>query len=184
MRLAVPLLCLLILSGCANDSPVTREEDFSPHKLRIHPIFTQVKDFDGDKTPDGIDVVVELLDNYDEPTRGKGTMLFELWTYRKHQADNLGDRVCEPWRATLLNRAEQDEHWSKALRAYSIPLKVPKIDATREYVLTASFETAGGADKPGGIRLYDRLLIEPPSDKKAPDRAVKKATGAKKGGNI
>jgi hypothetical protein len=182
--LAVPLFLLFAATGCANEPQVTREEDFSPHKLRIHPIFTQVKDFEGDKAPDGIEVVVELLDNYGEPTRGRGTLLFELWSYRKQNANMLGSRTCEPWRATLLNRAEQDERWSKALRAYSFTLKVPKIDQSKEYVLTASFETAGGADKPGGIRLYDRLVIEPPPDKKAPDKGVKKANSGKKGGSV
>lgn len=184
MRLAVSLLLLLSLVGCASDPQPTREEDFSPHKLRIHPIFTQVKDFNGDKTPDGVEVVIELLDNYGEPTRGRGTMLFELWTYRKHQSDQVGERVCDPWRATLLTHQEQDERWSKALRAYSFTLQVPKLDATREYVLSASFETAGGADKPGGVRLYDKLVIEPSPDKKKPDHGVKKANGAKKGGSV
>ena len=177
------LSLILLFTGCTTEPRVTREEDFSPHKLRIHPIFTQVKDWTGDNHPDGIEVVVELLDAYGEPTRGRGTMLFELWSYHKYEPDTLGKRLADPWRGTLLTREEQDERWSKALRAYTFQLASPAINSGKEYVLSASFETADGAAKPGGIRLYDKLLIEPPPEKKEADRGVKKAGGSRRGGS-
>ena len=177
------VLCLLLLAaGCTAEPQVTRETDFSPHKLRLHPIFTQVKDWTGDNNPDGIEVVVELLDAYGEPTRGRGTMLFELWAYKKYQPDIMGSRVADPWRGTLLTREEQDERWSKALRAYTFQLAWPTISTGQTYVLTGSFESVGGADQPGGARLYDRLVIEPPAGKKAPEPGVKPAGGSKRGG--
>src|SRR5437773_1886060 len=81
-----------------------------------------------------------------------------------------------------VTREEQDERWSKALRAYTFQLQMPAINPTKEYVLVGSFETADGAAKPGGVRLYDRLLIEPPTEKKATESGVKKAGGGRKGG--
>lgn len=180
LTVVLPLLAVLA-GGCNADPKVTREEDFSPAKLRLHPTFTQIHDWTGDKKPDGVDVVVELLDSFGEPTRGRGTLLFELWSYRKYDPNVLGSRIVDPWKRTILTREEQDALWNKTLRAYTFQLPFDKANPTREYILTASFETAGGADKPNGIRLYDRLILEPAPGKKVDDKGVKSAGSSKRG---
>ena len=63
--------------------------------------------------------------------------------------------------------------WNPALRAYTFQLP-GKFRADRTYVLDVRFETIGGANKPGGGRLFDRLVIEPPADIKKPDKEVKR----------
>ncbi|HEX8914429.1 MAG TPA: hypothetical protein VF796_18925 [Humisphaera sp.] len=181
-RASLPLLFLALLTaaGCGTGQPAARPAEFGPAKLRIHPTFTAAKDWTGDGKPDGIEAVVEILDSYGEPTRGSGTLIFELWTFRKYDPDPLGNRVEEqPWRATLLTREEQAERWSPALRAYTFQLASAKVNPGKQYVLTASFETAGGADQPGGTRLFDRLILEPPAEKKLPGDAVKRANQGK-----
>lgn len=171
------LLFLTLVAGCTPTPQIARPEAFSPSKLRLHPTFTQVKDWTGDNKPDGVEVVVELLDSFGEPTRGSGTLLFELWSFRKYDPNPLGNRACEPWKGELLTREQQEAHWSQALRSYTFQLAMPLVNPTKEYVLTASFESIGGADMPAGARLYDRLVIEPPPEKRAADRNVKKSTG-------
>jgi hypothetical protein len=171
------VLLPLVLVGCASAPRITRPEEFGPSTLRVHPTFTQVKDWTGDKKPDGVEVVVELLDSFGEPTRGNGSLLFELWSFRKYDPDPLGTRVAGPWRGGLLTNEDQAGHWSPALRAYTFQLAWERINDTKEYVLTGTFETAGGADRPGGGRLFDRLILEPTPGKKLEDRGVGRARG-------
>ncbi|QOV91354.1 hypothetical protein [Humisphaera borealis] len=181
MRRLSAVLCLaslgLFAGGCSQSSGITRPEEFGPAKLRIHPSFTRVKDWTGDKKPDGVEAVVELLDSYNEPTRGNGTMLFELWGYKKYNPNMIGQRLGGPWKGTLLTREEQEAHWSPALRAYTFQLADDKISEGREFVLTASFETAGGPEQKGGGRLFDKLIIEPPPGKKIEEDGVGRAKG-------
>ncbi|MDB5295275.1 MAG: hypothetical protein JWO31_1258 [Phycisphaerales bacterium] len=175
----LPGLVLLsaLLAGCGGGGRISRPEEFGPTTLRIHPTFTRVKDWSGDKKADGVEAVVELLDSFGEPTRGNGTVVFELYYYRKYDPNVLGNRTAGPWRGPLLTREDQDGHWSPALRAYTFQLAGDKIGEGQEYVLTASFETAGGADRPGGGRLYDKLILEPPPNKAVEDRGVGRAKG-------
>jgi hypothetical protein len=183
-RPAVSLLLAFLMfagAGCPPAPQAGREGDFAPTKLRVHPTFTQVKDWTGDGKLDGIEAVIELLDSYGEPTRGNGSLMFELWSYRPNDPAVVGTRVAGPWRGPLLTREDQDGHWSKALRAYTFQLEMPNVNPTKEYVLTASFEPPGGADKPtAGGRLFDRLVIEPAPEKKATDKGVHKAGGSKR----
>lgn len=178
---AVVLLSLAVVgTGCSHSPRIVRPEEFGPTTLRIHPTFTQVKDWNGDKIPDGVEAVVELLDSFDEPIRGDGTLLFELWGYKKYDPDPLGKRVGGPWQGLLLTREQQQMQWSPALRAYTFQLAKLNIDQGREFVLTASFEAAGGADRPGGGRLFGRLIIEPPPGKKNEDEGVGRARGTRR----
>ena len=150
---------------------------FGPSKVLIHPTFTQVKDWTGDGKPDGVEAVVELRDEFDEPTRGAGTLLFELYNYRRDHPDFAGTRVAEPWTGSLTTREDQPKHWSPALRAYTFQLPFPAIQPGQTYVLDARFESLGGPLREGGGRLFHRFILEPPPDKRAPERPVKRAGG-------
>jgi len=46
---------------------------FSATSMRIHPIFTQVKDWSGDGKPDGIEVLMEFQDQFGDPAKAAGT---------------------------------------------------------------------------------------------------------------
>lgn len=161
------LFSSLLLCGCASPRPYPREGDdshlFGPVSMRIHPTFTQLKSWTGGKKPDGIEAVVELVDQFGDPTRASGRVMFELYTYRDAMPDRRGKRLASPWIASLAGKKEQAAHWSSAVRGYSFQLNDPDIQADRRYVLTAQFDLKRG-------RLFDQLVIEP---EKTPDRSNK-----------
>jgi hypothetical protein len=181
LLLLVPLSpCLLVFfinSGCETPRKIRQDPSFGPTKVRVHPTFTQVKDWSGDGKADGVEAVVELLDEFDEPTRGAGTLLFELHNYRRDHPQPAGIRVAEPWTGALLTKEDQPKHWSPALRAYTFQLPYPQVDTGQTYVLVVTFETVGGATREGGGRLFDRVILEPPPDKRSPGPPVRRAGG-------
>jgi hypothetical protein len=123
--------------------------------MRVHPTFTRVKDWTGDGRPDGIEAVVELQDEFGEPTRATGAVMFELYQYRATFPDVRGRRIPEVWVWPLARRNEQAAHWSRALRAYSF--KIPFDPGRVAVVLEATFEL--GFDRG---RLTNQIVLEPP----------------------
>ena len=81
-------------------------------------------------------MVVELLDELDEPVRAPGKLVFELFNYRQDEPNPAGDRLFTPWVGSLLTKEEQAEHWSPALRAYTFQLACPQIGPRQGYVLS------------------------------------------------
>jgi hypothetical protein len=158
-----PALCatlslLVVLASCAPDPKARTPEEakmFGPQSMRIHPTFTRVKDWTGDGKPDGIEAVVELQDEFGEPTRATGSVMFELYQYRPTYPDVRGRRVPEVWVWPLLRSNEQAAHWSRALRAYTF--KIPLDPGRQTMVLEATFEL--GADRG---RLTNQIVLEPP----------------------
>ena len=82
--------CLTQKVGCQPVGRLTERETssdlplFVPTDLRIHP-FTAVKDWTGDNKPDGVEVLLELQDRFRDPTKATGTVLFELYEFRKYR---------------------------------------------------------------------------------------------------
>src|SRR6478735_4431940 len=94
-------LSVIVLScGCASHSPVPRSADdaalFAPISMRIHPIFSGIKDWTGDEKPDGIEALLEFEDQFRDPTKASGTVRFELFTYQPYNPDPRGPRVVNP----------------------------------------------------------------------------------------
>ena len=127
---------------------------FGPQAVRVHPTFTRTKDWTGDGKPDGVEAVLELQDEFGEPTRATGRATFEVYQYRPYYPDPRGRRAAQVWQWSLVSRPEQVDHWSRALRAYSF--KIPYDPGQQTVVLAAIFELSGG--KP---RLFDQIILEP-----------------------
>ncbi len=146
--------------GCASDVPqnVTRtpldQMLFGPTGMRIQPVFTQVSDWTGDGRPDGIEVVLEVQDQFGDPTKASGRIIFELYTYRAYNPDPRGTRVVAPWEGRLDSIEDQRARWNRVNRAYIFQLAYDNIRPGDSYVLTAMFELTGGG------RFFDRLIIE------------------------
>lgn len=174
---AFALLSLLLATGCESNRALAPQQASGPASLRIHPTFTQVKDVNGTGRPDGVEAVVEVLDQFGEPIRGWGTVTFELNAFRRADTKYSAERVAGPWKGELLTKEQQDLRWSPALRSYTFPLGFPAIATGQTYVLQAWFETAGGAGREGGGRLFDKLILEPEASKAHNARGVKKASG-------
>ena len=154
---SVVALCLAVACGCQK-SGYTRSaadaEMFGAQAVRIHPTFTRTKDWTGDGKPDGVEAVLELQDEFGEPTRATGRAMFEIYQYRPYHPDPRGRRVEAVWDWPLTTRQQQVEHWSRALRAYSF--KIPYDPGNHTVVLAATFDLNG--DKP---RLFDQIILEP-----------------------
>jgi hypothetical protein len=164
MRQAIWLLALgTALVGCQTHEPFARtasdQQMFGPTKMRLHPTFTQIKDWSGKGKPDGIEAVVEMQDQFGEPTRASGRFIFELYAFESANPDPKGARVGGPWLASLQTRDDQLAHWNSALRSYSFQLADPTIRLDHDYVLTAQMDLNGG-------RLFDQIIIEANTDAK------------------
>ena len=173
-RFAVACCVLLMLVGCEGASSYPRSDldqrMFGPASVRIHPTFTQVRDWTGDKKPDGVEATLEMQDQFGEPTRSTGRVMFELFDYRRDSPDVRGGRLAGPWIAELNTKAQQQEHWNPALRAYTFQLAYPAVDPNHYYVLTAQFDlnSTAALTQPSTVpssgpsgRLFDQLIIEP-----------------------
>lgn len=184
-------LMLAAIAGCGGGPTPGRrstldQQMFGPTAIRIHPTFTQVRDWSGAGKPDGIEATLEIQDQFGEPTRATGRVTFELYAYRKEFPDVKGRRLSQPWVAQLNTREQQLEHWNSALRAYTFQLHFPQISLKENYVLTAQFDlnspasapassqpaaaaAAAGAttsaSRPAG-RLFDQLIIESQGEEK------------------
>ena len=152
---------------------------FAPVSMRIHPIFTDIKDWTGDGQPDGVEALLEFQDQFNDPTKAAGQVIFELFTYRAYHADMRGDRVCNPWVVPLQTLEQQQARWNRTSRTYSFRLEHPGIRDEQSYVLTASFDT-------GKTRFFDRMVLEgrnrprelPATKPSSPRPATRSAIGA------
>jgi hypothetical protein len=152
-------MALFAIAGCGSSPapPVPRSSAdaalFAPVSMRIHPIFTQVKDWSGDGRPDGVEALLEFQDQFGDPTKAAGTAVFELYNYRKGDVDPRGERVCNPWVGSLQTLDEQQARWNRTSRTYFFQLEYPAIRADHSYVLTATFDT-------GATRFFDQIVIQ------------------------
>lgn len=172
-RTAPVLLAMLALlvAGCAS-KPIERDNIecamFGPQRMRIHPIFTQLKSFQpgaaADARPEGIEAEIEFQDQFGDPTKAAGKIMFELYGYLEARPDPRTDRLMNPWVGSLLTLQDQREHWNRTSRTYTFQLQVPSVSARRDYVLTAMFEHSDGR------RFFSRLIL------KAAPEAVKNPT--------
>src|SRR5688572_29582977 len=116
-------LVLIVLAGCAARKPVPMTEAdaamFAPLSMRIHPIFTDAKDWNGDGQPDGVEALLEFQDQFNDPTKAAGKVIFELFSYRAYHADTRGDRVVNPWVVSLQTLDDQQARWNRTSRTYS-----------------------------------------------------------------
>ena len=158
MRQAIWAIVIVALGGCQTHDLLHRsrpdETMFGPVSMRLHPTFTEVKDWTGDKKPDGIEAVVELQDQFGDPTRATGRVIFELYGYRFAAPDPKGIRVAGPWIGSLAGKDDQIAHWNSAIRGYSFQLAFPTVSKDRNYVLTAEFDLGDRG------RLFDQVVIE------------------------
>ena len=151
-RLAIALA--VSAGGCGSDrrAPATAVDLFVPTAMRIHPIFTQVADLTGEGQPNGIEAQLEFTDQFGDPTKAAGQVLFEVYAYQK-QPPYTGREAARPYVASLATVADERERWNKTLRTYRFPLAVPALAPGQDYVVRATFEQVGGG------RLFDKLTV-------------------------
>ena len=135
LRTAVVMMVAVGLLGCGGARPHPRtmldQEMFGPASIRIHPTFTQPRDWTGDGKLDGIEATLEVQDAFGEPTRATGRVMFELYDYERSSPDVRGRRIGGPWIEFLNTRDQQQARWNAALRAYTFQLPFPNIRSNR-----------------------------------------------------
>lgn len=179
LRYAVVLVLVSLTLGCGGPDPHRRsqldQQMFGPESIRIHPTFTQVRDWTGDGKPDGIEATLEIQDQFGEPTRATGRVMFEVYSYRKDSPEVRGRRIAGPWIFPLNSRQQQQEHWNSALRAYTFQLPFSPVFTGQYYVVTTQFDlnadaatsrpaTAAAVTHPG--RMFSALIIEPQTEER------------------
>jgi hypothetical protein len=148
------LAALLLVGGCSETIGRPENEPmFGAVSFRIHPTFTQMKDWTGDGKLDGVEAVIEFQDQFGEPTRATGKVRFELYTFEAGYPDHRGARVAM-WATSLNDKSDQTARWDPAARGYNFQLTYDKIDPKRAYVLTAQVDRDNS-------RLFDQLVVEP-----------------------
>jgi hypothetical protein len=153
------VLSLIFCVSCQDEAqPLARTQTdvklFGPVSMRLHPIFTQVKSWSGDTRPEGIEALVELQDQFGDPTKASGRIIFELYTYKPYDPERRGERLAVWNDAYLQTLDEQRDRWNRTSRTYGFQLTYPQIQPTQSYVLTAEFQLAGGG------RFFDQVILE------------------------
>jgi hypothetical protein len=127
---------------------------FGATTMRIHPIFSQVKDWNGDGKLDGFEVLVEFQDQFGDPAKAAGTLMFEVFDYRIANPDPRGPRLANPWVGSIATLEDQRSRWNRTSRTYTFQLAFGQVDKTKSYVLTAMFRSTSGG------RFFDRIVLE------------------------
>lgn len=126
---------------------------FAPRAVKLHPVFTKISSWSGDERPEGIEALVELRDQFDDPCKGAGSLVFELYEFRANQPDPRGRRLFNPWQVDIDTVQQQRERWSKTSRCYTFRLAADRIAYQGRYVLAVSFMPTSGS------RLFDRVVV-------------------------
>jgi hypothetical protein len=149
------MLAVVLQPGC-EDSAISRSTPqpdlFAPTAMRVHPIFTQVADWTHSGKPDGVEAQLEFTDQFGDPTKASGKVLFELFDYRRDSPDPRAKRLGH-WSGSLASLDEQRQRWNTTLRTYRFQLDYPPIDPAKTYVLSATFELSTGG------RFFDRIIL-------------------------
>jgi hypothetical protein len=176
-------LALLLCVGCHNadapapPAPSLDNQLFGPTSMRLHPIFTQVKDWTGDGVPDGVEALVEVQDQFGDPVKASGHLILDLYEYKKYDPQRRGNWLAQ-WQADLSTLAAQRDYWNRTSRTYGFQLAFGQIAVDKNYVLTAEFQLSSGQ------RLFDQLVIEAqvkPERRAAPDFGLPPSTAPSQG---
>lgn len=122
--------------------------------MRIHPIFTQIKDWTGTGVPTGIEALLEFEDQFGDPCKAAGRVIFELYNFNKFDPERKGSRIVNPYVGDLSTVQAQRDRWNRTSRTYTFQLFYYNIPTDKNYVLTAVFQ---GDD---GSRFFDQIILE------------------------
>ena len=173
-RIILAIVACVALVGCGSQPQWEPEQQqlFLPTAMRIHPVFTQIRDWTGDGKPDGVDALIEFQDQFGDPAKASGSVVFEIYQYQPYSPDPRGRRAVAPYLAALDNVAAQRDHWNRTSRCYSFQLAWSEVHPRTTYVLVATFE------KTGGGRFTDQMILPPAQREPVRPTAASPATRA------
>lgn len=129
-----------------------------PASVKIQP-FTQIKSFDQDGIPDGIEVLIQPTDRLGDPVKVVGRFSFELYSHRRASADPKGEQL-QFWEVTLDNDRDQRRFWDRTAQMYVFPLEVvPDAVVADKPALSGKFVLVATYHTPDGVHLSDELVL-------------------------
>lgn len=155
MRALVIVLLVLAPLGCVSHPKGASSDPamFGAVSMRIHPIFTQLQDWSGDGKIDGIEALIEFQDQFGDPCKAAGSVMFEIFPFRQYNANPRGQRLVEPYLGSIKTVSEQRDRWNRTSRTYQFQLADKDLKPNRSYVLSATFDY-------GGARFFDQVVID------------------------
>lgn len=157
-------LLLIGVGGCyelkqRNGFDFCCPDAFRVEEVRLNASFTQLRTSDKNlKSPDTVDVFVELRDQFGDPIKATGKFRFEIYMY-KHQAstDHRGQRF--PLKGLqwvdLTDPPLNQEHWDKITRCYRFVLQLGELPKELDQLV---LQTTYLNDS--GYRLEDMLTLQ------------------------
>lgn len=137
---------MLTAAGCPHNASIDPQnakqaavlELAKPKAIEIQPYLTKPVRLEGEGPADGIEIIVAVLDRFDDEMKVVGTFNFELYTRRMASADRRDKRVGH-WEPVEIDTAQaQQTYWHRPSRYYRFWLKLedPPLPAGR-YILNA-----------------------------------------------
>jgi hypothetical protein len=160
----VGLLIVAVLAGCETTPPTGGRDPeqeamlalLMPSRIEIVEPFTRVKSFDGDTTPDGIELFLRAVNALDNPgLMIVGEIRVELYEHVPASGSIRGRRL-EHWNIELSTVRHQRTHWNQLTQMYEFRLRVDPsaVPFSRKYVLVVTYNS------PLGEHLVDEFVIQ------------------------
>jgi hypothetical protein len=131
--------------------------------------FSKVKNWTSGTVPNGIEAVVEFDDAFGDRTKAAGSILFEIFDYRQGWPDPRGQRLVNPFSASLITFDEQKAHWDRASGAYIFRLSCDQLQLDRSYVLSATYQAPAGSGGPQ--RLFSQIVLPARQTRETPSES-------------
>lgn len=114
-----------------------------PERIEIVTAFTRVRNFDGDDTPDGLELMVRGQNALGHPGQLMvGDLTIELSEFRPASGIPKGEHIAL-WKASLNSIKDQRANWNPVTQMYEfqLDLKGLKIPPAQKYVVTVGLRT-------------------------------------------
>ena len=116
---------------------------FAPRSLVVG-FFTRSKNFDEVPGDDGLEVRLQPLDQFGDPTKAVGSYRIEVFTYRLHTGEKRGRRLGH-WFVSVLDEASNRQYYDPVDRSYVFPLLWDReIEPGAAVIVQATYYPPGG----------------------------------------
>ena len=128
---------------------------FAPASLVIG-FFTRSRDFDGQPGDDGLEVRLQPLDQFGDPTKAVGSYRIEVFQYRLRTSEHKGGRLGH-WFISVLDTDSQRKYYDPVDRSYVFPLlwEAP-IEVGAAVIVQATYYPPGGFQE----KLFAQRVIK------------------------
>lgn len=128
---------------------------FAPAGLVIG-FFTRSRDFDGQPGDDGLEIRLQPLDQFGDPTKAVGSYRIEVFQYRLRSNERKGARLGH-WFISVLDAESNRKYYDPVDRSYVFPLlwETP-LEAGTAVIIQATYYPPGGFQE----KLFAQRVIK------------------------